>query len=181
MEPDHPVLGSLVWLLAGLSSSLAVVQRLPFYARYFFTGGLNALMIKQLVSPRVSDLREERKPKQKMPFFMCPLGKAKLSVLPWSLVSQSIHPQCNREGPTQCVSWLELEIAGPSWRIMTTEGYHMHAFLLKARSKTDSAREDYTCTFFVCSTYLSCEGFSMSIYGYVKPTSLLACSLYKEE
>lgn len=56
----------------------------------------------------------------------------------------------------------------------------MHAFLLKARSKIDSAKEDHTCTFFV-STYLSSEGFSMNIYGYVKPTSLLGCALYKEE
>lgn len=64
---------------------------------------------------------------------------------------------------------------------MTTDVYHMHAFLLKARSKTDSAREDYICTFFVCSMYLSYEGFSMNIYGYVKPASLPGCLLYKEE
>ena len=82
--------------LAGLSSSLAVVRGLPFYSRYFFTGGLNALMTQQLVSPRMSDLRKERKPKRKMPLFMCPLGNAKLSVLPWSLVSQSIPSATGR-------------------------------------------------------------------------------------
>ena len=47
-------------------------------------------MTQQLVSPRLSDLRKERKPKQKMAFFMWPLGNAKLSVLPWSLASQAI-------------------------------------------------------------------------------------------
>lgn len=64
---------------------------------------------------------------------------------------------------------------------MTTDVYHMRAFLLKARSETDSAREDYICAFFVCSMYLSYEGFSMNIYGYVKPTSLPGCLLYKAE
>ena len=82
--------------MAGLSSSLAVVRRLPFYSRYFFTRGLNALMTQQLVSPRVSHLRKERKPKRKMLFFMCPLGNAKPSVLPWSLVSQSIPSATGR-------------------------------------------------------------------------------------
>ena len=91
-----------------------------------------------------------------------------------------VHPQCDREGPTQCVSWVELEVARAIVEDYDHRGYHMHAFLLKVRSKIDSAREDHTCTFFV-STYLSSEGFSMNIYGYVKPTSLLGCALYKEE
>ena len=88
-----------------------------------------------------------------------------------------VHPQCDREGPTQRVNWAELEISGVVVEDRDHRCISHECISPESRSKTESPREDYICTFFVCSMYLSYEGFSMNIYGYVKLTSLPGCFL----
>lgn len=71
----------------------------------------------------------------------------------------------------------ELEIAGVVVEVHDHRHISHACISPESRNKTESPRENYIRTCFVCSMYLSYEGFSMNIYGYVKPTSLPGCFL----